>query len=194
MISTQKAMRDSKPLVQLMIKNVHLLNNHFIPFFSEENFLTKKGKDFCDFKIICNAIYIGAHLNEEIRLLILKLSLTMNNFRLSTHLGSVESLSQKERDLLIHATPLIEHLNDGRQRNIVTHKLLHSHSRSCVYEIIKPEGEVLILPNLSETAKIVGIGFNTLKRRLDSEGLDRLELKGHKIKRIAVFYGQLHNK
>jgi hypothetical protein len=46
----------------------------------------------------------------------------MNNFRLSTYSGSVESLSKDERDLLINARPTIEHLNDGRQRDIVTKK------------------------------------------------------------------------
>jgi len=44
----------------------------------------------------------------------------MNNFRLSTYSGSVESLSKDERDLLINARPIIEHINDGRQRDIVT--------------------------------------------------------------------------
>jgi hypothetical protein len=155
-----------------MIKNIHLLTNHLIPFFSEESFKTKKGKDFRDFKIICNAIYNGAHFNEEIRLLILKLSNTMNNFRLSSYKGSVEFISPEDRDLLINATPQIEHLSDGRQRYIVTKKVVHSRSRSCVYEIILPQGEVLIMPNLSEAAQIVGVSFSTLNRRLNREGLD----------------------
>lgn len=95
-----------------------------------------------------------------------------NNFRLSTYLGSVESLSKDERDLLINARPTIEHLNDGRQRDIVTKKVVHRRSSSCVYEIIKPTGEVLIKPNLAEAAQIAGTDFNTLKRRLNGlEGL-----------------------
>jgi hypothetical protein len=116
----------------------------------------------------------------------------MNNFRLSTYSGSVESLSKDERDLLINARPTIEHLNDGRQRDIVTKKVVHRRSSSCVYEIIKPTGEVLIKPNLAEAAKIVGSGFNTLKKHLNVvEGLPeehKVELKGHIIKRISVFY------
>jgi hypothetical protein len=102
-IKTEKAIKNSKPLVGFRIKNVHILNNYFIPFFSSEEgasssqeFITKKGKDFSDFKIICKAIYLGAHRREEIKSLILKLSYTMNNFRLSTHLGPVESLSKNE--------------------------------------------------------------------------------------------------
>ncbi len=116
----------------------------------------------------------------------------MNNLRLSTYLGSVESLNKDERDLLINARPTIEHLNDGRQRDIVTKKVVHTRSSSPegrrVYEIIKPRGEVLIKPNLAASAKIVGTGFNTLKNRLNvvedlPEG-HKVELKDHIIKRI----------
>ena len=89
MISYEKDRGKSKPLVSLVIKNVHFLNNYLVPFFDEEIFITKKGLDFSDFKIICNAIYIGAHRKEITKSLILKLSYTMNNFRLSTYSGSV---------------------------------------------------------------------------------------------------------
>jgi hypothetical protein len=70
---------------------------------------------------------------------------------------------------------------------------VHRRSSSCVYEIIKPTGEVLIKPNLSEAAKIVGTGFNTLKKRLDVEKLEgqgklSVVFKNHLIKRIPVFY------
>jgi len=189
-ISSEKAIRNSKSLVTLMIKNVHLLNNYIIPHLSREVFRTKKGQDYLDFKIICNAIYNGAHVKEEIKSLILKLSYTMNNFRLSTYLGPVESFSEDERYLLINATSNIEHLSDGRQRDMVTKKVIHRRSSSCVYEIILPSGVVLIKGNLSEAAKVVGIGFNTLKKQMDVERLEEypVEFQGHKIKRIAVFY------
>lgn len=172
-----------------MMNNVHLLNNYLIPYLSSVVFITKKDH-FLDLKIICNAIYNGAQLKEEIKSLILKLSYTMNNFRLSTYSGSVESFSEDERYLLINATPCIEHISDGRPRDIVTKKVIHRRSSSSVYEIILPSGvQVLIKGNLSE-AKVVGIGFNTLKKRMDVERLEEypVEYKGDKIKRIAVFY------
>ena len=71
-INSEKARGNSKPLVSLVIKNVHFLNNYLVPFFDEEIFITKKGLDFSDFKIICNAIYIGAHRKEIIKSLIFK--------------------------------------------------------------------------------------------------------------------------
>ena len=59
--------------------------------------------------------------------------------------------------------PTIEYLNDGRQRYIETKKVMHNRSSSCVYEIIKPAGEVLIKPNLAEAAKILNV-FGDLNR------------------------------
>lgn len=141
--------------------------------------------DFSDFKIICNAIYIGAHRKEITKSLILKLSYTMNNFRLSTYSGSVESLSEEEINMLINATPTIKHLNNGCQIDMDTNKVIRSRSSSSVYEIIQPLGEVLVMPNLARAAEYINVGFNTLQRRLDGE--DLVELKGYKIKRIGVF-------
>ena len=187
-INSEKARGNSKPLVSLVIKNVHFLNNYLVPFFDEEIFITKKGLDFSDFKIICNAIYIGAHRKEIIKSLIFKISYTMNNFRLSTYSGSVESLSEEEINLLINAMPSIKHLKDGRQIDIDTNKIIRNRSSSSVYEIIQPSGEVLVTPNLAKAAEFINVGFNTLQRRLDVEDLeDSVELKGYKIKRLGVF-------
>jgi hypothetical protein len=90
-------------------------------------------EDFKDFKIICKAVYWGTHKRDEIKLLILKLSNTMNNFRLSTYSSSVEFLSKDEKDLIINATPTIEHLNDGRQKNIATKKNSSSTYKLCIW-------------------------------------------------------------
>jgi hypothetical protein len=183
-----KAVNNSKPLATLTIKNIHFLNNYFIPFFNECNFITKKGLDFKDFKIICNAIYKGAYRIERIKKLILKLSMTMNNLRLSTYLGIKESISITEINEIINSKATIEHLSDGREKDIETNKLIHRRSTSSIYEIIKSSGEILIKPNLSDSAKELGIGFNTLKKKLDKQLIGQsIEYKGNKIKRIGVF-------
>ena len=188
-ISKNKSVNNSKPLAILTIKNVHLLHNYFIPFFSECHFISKKGLDFNDFKIICKAIYIGAYRNTEIKNLIIKLSLTMNNYRLSTYQGKVDLLNLNEKILIINAKPTIGHLSDGRQIDLETKKIIHRRSSSCIYEIIKPTNEIVIKPNLAEAAKEIGVGFNTLKRQLSSELEGQIvEYNGYKIKRIAVFY------
>ena len=180
----------SLPLVVLMIKNIHVLNNYLIPFLSEEEFMTKKDKDFLDFKLICNIIYNGGHRTKEIASLVLKLSYTMNNYRLSTYQGIVNYLSKDEKDMLVNAQPTIEHLKDGRQIDLITKKVIRRRSSSCIYEIIKPSGEVLLMPNLVESAQILAIKFNTLKKHLaDLENISEgVVIKGHTVKRIPVFY------
>lgn len=188
-----RAVRGMHPKgAMLTIKNVHFLHNYFIPFFSECHFISKKGLDFIDFKIICKAIYTGAYRNTEIQNLIVKLSLTMNNYRLSTYKGKVVAprlLNLNEKKLIINAKPTIGHLSDGRQIDLETKKIIHRRSGSCVYEIVKSTNEIVIKSNLSEAAKEIGVGFNTLKRQLNSESVGQIvEYKGHKIKRIAVFY------
>lgn len=87
-------------------------------------FVTKKSKDFNDFKIISTAIYNGAYRNEEIKSLILKLSYTINNYRLSSNSDSqkISSLSKENLDTIINAKSTIIHLYDGRQLDNSTGK------------------------------------------------------------------------
>lgn len=184
-INHQKARKNSKGSVLLNIKNIHILNNYLVPYLEGMLFITKKDKDFKDFKLICKVLYIGAHKIDYIKTLILKLSLTMNNYRLSTNTETVELLSSLERDILANASPCIEHLNDGRQRDLVTGKIIHQHS-SNIYEIIKSNNEVVLKQTLLEAADIVDVNIKTLSKLLDKS--KDAEIKGNIVKRIAVFY------
>lgn len=185
-IGKNKAVNNSKPLATLTIINKHVLNNYFIPYLNECKFISKKGLDFNDFKIICKAIYIGAHRVKYTKDLIIKLSYTMNNSRLSTYLGKVEPISFFEINEIINAKATVKYLNDGLEVDIETKKLINNRSSSSIYEIKKSSGEILIKSNLADSAKELGIGFNTLKRQFDIQG-HSIEYKGNKIKRIGVF-------
>ncbi len=182
----------SKPSVLLVIKNIKVLHNYLIPFFNEMGFLSKKGLDFVDFRIITNAIYNGAHRIDEIKELILKLSYNMNNSRLSTNKNPVDILSKEERDKLIYINPTVNYLFDGRQRDVLTNKVLHQQV-SCVYEICKPNNEIILANTLQEAGLIVKVSPETLSRRLNSTcttSEQYLEIKGSlglKIRRIGVF-------
>ena len=116
----------------------------------------------------------------------------MNNYRLSTFQGTVNYLSKDEMDKLINGKPTIEHLNDGRQIDLITKKVIRRRSSSCIYEIIKPSGEVLLMPNLAESALMIGTSFKTLKRHLDVLGNNsdgsKVVLKDYTVRRIPVFY------
>lgn len=124
-ISTElKEGENKKPLVKLIVRNVNVLRNYLIPFLDNMTFISKKGKDFQDFKVICNALYNGTNRNEEIESLIVKLSYSMNNYRLSTNSDpkKVPEFSNEDLDTIINAKPTIEHLSDGRQVDIITRK------------------------------------------------------------------------
>lgn len=149
-IGKGKAVNNSKPLATLTIKNTHFLNNVFIPFFDENKFISKKGLDFKDFKIICHAIFIGAYRRERIKGLLIKLSMTMNNFRLSTYEGEKVKISLAEIHEILDASETIVHLSDGRELDINTKKLIHRRSSSSIFEILKPSYP--FLPSTTSTS------------------------------------------
>lgn len=189
-IYLEKSKNKSKPLVGLYTKNLHIINNYLLPYFKNSTFIRKKSEDFKDFKIITKAIYIGAHLNKELKAIILKLSYTMNNFRLSTN--KAKSICESEKILLINASSYVEHLTDGRELNIMSKKIIHRRSASCVHERVDKWGKNTLKLNLQDTAKSLDIGFNNLKRRLDNKQLDKLYIlvKEKKVRRIRVFNAQ----
>ena len=192
-INTQKARNNSKSSVLLIIKDIRVLYNYLIPLFDKLDFMSKKGQDFNDFKIICRAIYHGSHKEEYIRSLIIKLSYSMNNFRLSNYSAEkpAKLLTEDEKDILLNSPPLVEHLWDGRLRDIKTRKIIYQHESS-LYKIIKPNGEILTLQTLSESAKIVGVNVKTLSKYLDVDFEINPKftaiIKDHKIKRFKTYY------
>lgn len=127
---------NSKPSVHLTIQNLHILHNYFIPFLDELTFHAIKYKSFLVFKIICQAVYRGAHRTPEIQDLLLKLSLTMNEYSLTTSLKPLVVLSDDELETIKNAPSTIEYLKDGRVRDIRTRILIHQ-NQSCIYKIIK---------------------------------------------------------
>ena len=196
---------NSKSTVSMTIQNINVLNNYLIPFFGNEEFLTKKAKDFYDFKIICKVIYEGGHRIDNIKALILKLSNTMNNFRLSTYNGEVKYLTQEELNLLLYAEPTIIRLLDGRVIDSRTKKIIPQ-LVCCVYEILTEDGSFLLANSLSEAAKIVGLYPETLSKYLEFDAeisnskVDQkgkggfVAIKKHFVKRVKVFTGQLPKK
>lgn len=187
-INQQKSINKSKPTVILSINNIHVLNNFFIPLLSELDFMSKKGKDFEDFKLICKVVYCGADLRPETKALILKLSRTMNDYRLSSNINPVELLTVEEKEALNMAPSALEQLPDGRQRDISLNKIIYLHS-TCLYEIINlATGEVSIEQTLTASAETIGVTYRTLTKYMKIEEENKIvEVKGCRIKRIGVF-------
>lgn len=88
---------NSKPFVRLTIRNTNILNNYLIPYLNNFKFISKKGKDLEDFKIISNSLYNGTHIIDEIKDLIIKLSYTMNNYRLSSSITYLDPTLEEGR-------------------------------------------------------------------------------------------------
>lgn len=109
----------------------------------------------------------------------------MNNYRLSTFTGCKELVSNSEKDKIINAECIIEHLKDGRVLNKTTKEEMIT-TISCVYEIVQPDGQVVILNSLREVLTTVGVGFRTLNKQLNTDG-QPATVNGYFIKRIAVF-------
>ena len=187
-ISNSKV-RKGKPTVTLVIRNIYVLNNFLIPLLDSMTFLTKKGLDFNDYKLICSLIYKGSHRIDDIKDLIIKLSYTMNNYRLTTCDTEVELLSKKEMNKLVTAKATIENLPDGRVLDLLSNTVI-SNSLSCVYEVITPAGDELIFDTMKEVLGIVDVGFRTLKKHLDQDlrNKDAVIIKGYSVKRIPVFH------
>ena len=190
-IGTDNARKNSKTMKKLVIKNINILVNYFIPFFDNITFITKKGQDFKDFKIISTAIYNGVHRVDNIKSLILKLSYTMNNYRLSSNLEPVLYLSDEEFNTIIKANSTIIFLKDGRQIDVITRKEVNRRWINCVYEIINDSGEISLASTLDNAAEILDVTYRTLAKHLDREDLnvgDFVEIKGKKVRRVPVFY------
>ena len=195
-VNMNKSRNNSKSTTSIIINNISILNNYLIPFFNKTNFLTKKGKDFKDFKLITKIIYIGGHRKEDIRSLILKLSNTMNNFRLSTNKEKVQNLTNKEMDLLLKSYPTVERLFDGRVIDSNTKKILPK-LNSCVYEIICERGEQYLANTLSEAASIISIYPDTLSKYLNIDASVTnievfVDIKKYKVRRVRVFNGAIN--
>jgi len=192
-INLSKARNNGKPTVSLIIKNVKLLNNYFIPFFDDLLFISKKGLDFKDFKLICAAVYNGLHKSEEIRSLILKLSYNMNNFRLSTSKQSSEVLNLDQRDKIAKASPLFKYLDDGRILDLTNNSII-TKPNSLEYEVITPEKDVILFDSLKEVLAKVGVGFRTMVSAMKLDSGERVEIKGYIVKRIPVFGKKLERE
>lgn len=184
------ATNKGKPTVTFDIRDLRILHNFFIPYLDKLDFLSKKSFDFSDFKILCQTAYTGAHKNDTIKDLMVKLSYSINDFRLSNYKGKIprQVITKNDINMLENALPLSEHLPDGRVRDTATGNIDHN-NESSVYHIIKPSGEELIVKRLKEAGDIVGVHYATLSKKLDSESIDFVaEINHHFIKRIKVFY------
>jgi hypothetical protein len=183
-IHNQKARGTTKGAVRIIIRNILILNNYLIPFFSCLEFKSKKGLDFEDFKLICNNIYIGAHLNQEIKVSLLRLINTMNNKRLSnsktTH---TPCLTKDELVLLNNLKPVYKHLPDGSVINMDSGKKVSQYS---IYVLTYENGEIKRVSTRDEIASELNVSLTTISKHLNLNP-EGVTFKNCHVKKIGVF-------
>ena len=189
-----KEVNNSKYINVLKIKNTNVLINYLIPYLNKMTFISKKDLDYTDFKLICKAVYNGSYRTESIKQLIIKLSYSMNNYRLSTNsdINKLKSLSSQDREKIINAKPTIRHLYDGRQLDIVTGKPINRRWTNSIFKIKNDQGKILLASTLNDAAKILGVEYRTINRHLSSSealqaNTEYVVINNYKIKRISVF-------
>ena len=167
-----KAKGNSRPTVCLEIHNVHLLLNYFIPYLSNFTLLSKKSLDFADFKVLCQTIHKGGHKNSLTRELLIKLSLSMNDFRLSTFKGDLTSrgLTNEEYTKLLSAPVELPQAND-------------------VVYLILAENKELLVKSLKEASEVVGVHYSTLSKLIERTSSKKVVLNNYTIERISVLGG-----
>nr|YP_010608739.1 hypothetical protein PNX16_mgp032 [Drechslerella dactyloides]WAN89819.1 hypothetical protein [Drechslerella dactyloides] len=76
-----------KPMTYISINQIDFLTNVIAPFFDNLIWLSKKEKDYKDWKLILNIVKQGKHFTDEGKELISLITNRMNNNRLSTNLS-----------------------------------------------------------------------------------------------------------
>jgi hypothetical protein len=198
-----KSKGNSKPTVSLEIRDLRVLHNYIIPFLSSMSFISKKGLDFADFILICQLLYVGAHKDSKIKELILRLSLGMNDFRLSTYKGDSSRLNKAlftdEFTLLKEVVAISSQNNQLRSQELSLVDEDFSSDQdpgtwninSVVYLIIRPDKAELLVASLKEAAGIVGVHYSTLSKLLaslstPSKGVD---INNNIVIKVKVFTG-----
>lgn len=186
----QSARGTTKSAARVTIRNVHVLNNYLIPFFKSLGFVSKKGKDLLDFEMMCRILYFGAHKDDVIKSLLLKLSYSMNSFRLSNAKEPVSALTEHEMALLNNATAYFEHLTDGRVVDVKTNRVV---DQNCIILISYPNGDIDKLLTLEEAAVVLKVSRSTLGKHLNNN-VDGTLIKGCHVKRVRIFYPAILKK
>lgn len=146
-------------------------------------FISKKGLDFRDFKLICSIIYGGGYKDKTINTLLLKLIETMNNNRLSNSKQPKSEITDHEIALLNNVSSAYEYLSDGSIIEIKTGRVVSINS---IYLITLVSGKEKIFANREEVARELGVSLSTVSNKLNLHR-EGVKIKDSFVKRVKVF-------
>jgi hypothetical protein len=164
--------RDHKNMAQLVISQRYFITNVIVPFFDGLTWLSKKFKDYTDWKLILSLINQGWHFTEEGKNLIHLIAKCMNNYRLSTSLTSIDDASRvdvKERALKLLSCPSnFEVLANGK----ILIKSLGTYLKgrgNIGVNVLDIKGEIVFKFNsIKDCALFFNVHTRTINRRLEN--------------------------
>jgi len=182
--------RDHKPMASITVNQTDFLFDVLIPFFDNLIWLSKKEKDYKDWKLILNIIKQGKHFTVEGKELISLISKKMNNNRLSTNLAPQgeegSSVDIQERALNLLSSPSnYEVQPDGK----ILIKSLGTYLRgrgNVGVEVLDEKGELVFHFNsIKDCALFFNVHSRTINRRLDNGSYVEFNGKNLVFKRVV---------
>lgn len=165
-IIDKKSNNGHRAMSLLDITQIDFVYNILIPYLESLEFRTKKYKDFLDFKTLAMLIFQGKYLTDNGKELMIKLSNTMNDNRLSTNPSPkiLDINTQFELDLLIKSAPLISIDSEGRAMIISENKYIRS---TYVIKVYFLNGTVSYFTSGTSCAKSLHVSNYTITIRLN---------------------------
>lgn len=165
-IIDKKSNSGRKAVSLLDITQIDFICNILIPYLETLEFRTKKHKDFLDLKILAILNLQGKHLTDNGKELMIKLSNTMNDNRLTTNSTHkvLDNKTKFELDLLIKSDSLISVDSEGRAMIISENKYIRS---TYIIKVYFLNGTVSYFTSGISCAKSLHVSNDTITKRLN---------------------------
>jgi hypothetical protein len=174
-IRNQAKGKDHKAMAQLIVSQRYFIINVIIPFFDSLTWLSKKVKDYIDWKLILDLINQGWHFTEEGKKVICLITQGMNNYRLSTSITPVEDASQvdvKERALKLLSSPSNYEVQANGKIKIKSLGTYLKGRGNVGVNVLDVKGEIVFKFNsIKDCALFFNVHTRTINRRLENGSL-----------------------
>lgn len=162
-------------MAQLIITQRYFISNVIIPFFDSLTWLSKKAKDYTDWKLILDLINQGWHFTEEGQKLIYLITNGMNNSRLSTRFTPVEDASPwgvKERALKLLSLPSNYEVQANGKILLKSLGTYLKGRGNVGVSVLDAKGEIVFKFNsIKDCALFFNVHTRTINRRLENGSL-----------------------
>jgi len=171
--------RDNRPMAYLTVNQTDYLTNVLVPLFDSLIWLSKKEKDYQDWRLILDILKQGKHFTDEGKELITLIAKNMNNNRLSTNLASKMCSSEtiQERALKLLESPSNYEIQpDGKILIKSTGTYFKGRGNVSVKALGESDELVYKFSSILECAQFFGVHSRTINRKLDNGNY--IEFKG----------------